>query len=110
MPKRRRTRRKSNDGVIIKSAEMLGWALGGIEREIVQTRERLAALTHQAAQLRAQIGARPATPKDRLPAAAQGGAKCWAGVLAAGSGGRGLKLHGHKETCPTDNRGTGTSR
>ena len=71
MPKGRRTRRKSNDGVIIKSAEMLGWALGGIEREMVQTRERLAALTQQAAKLRAQVGARPATAKERLQAAAE---------------------------------------
>ncbi len=70
MPKGRRTRGKKGDGVIIKSAEMLGWALGGIEREIVQTRERLAALSEQAAKLRAQVGARPATAKERLQAAA----------------------------------------
>jgi hypothetical protein len=41
---------------LIKSAEMLGWALGGIEREIGQTKDRLAALTAQAAKLRARLG------------------------------------------------------
>jgi hypothetical protein len=71
MPKRRRTRRKSTPGMIVRSAEMLGWALGGIEREIAQTRERLVALTAQAAKLRAQLGARPATAKERLQAAAE---------------------------------------
>lgn len=49
-------RRKNKDGLLIKSAEMLGWALGGIEREIGQTRERLAALTAHAARLRARLG------------------------------------------------------
>jgi hypothetical protein len=48
--------RKNPDDVLIKSAEMLGWALGGIEREIGTTRERLAALTNQANQLRARLG------------------------------------------------------
>ena len=41
---------------MIKSAEMLGWALGGIEREIGTTKERLAALSAQANQLRARLG------------------------------------------------------
>ncbi|HEX6972956.1 MAG TPA: hypothetical protein VF147_01065 [Vicinamibacterales bacterium] len=41
---------------MIRSAEMIGWALGGIEREIGQTRDRLAALTEQAAKLRARLG------------------------------------------------------
>src|SRR6185437_6984002 len=36
--------RKSTDAVLFKSAEMIGWALGGIEREIVATRARLSAL------------------------------------------------------------------
>ena len=48
--------RKNTDDVLIKSAEMLGWALGGIEREIGATRERLTALTNQANQLRARLG------------------------------------------------------
>lgn len=47
----------------MKSAEMLGWALGGLEREIAQTRERLSALTEQAGKLRARLGRRGATPK-----------------------------------------------
>lgn len=47
--------RKNKDDVLLRSAEMVGWALGGIEREIVQTRERLAALTNHAAKLRAQL-------------------------------------------------------
>ena len=42
---------------MIKSAELIGWALGGIEREIGQTKDRLAALTAQAAKLRARVGA-----------------------------------------------------
>jgi hypothetical protein len=48
--------RKNPKDVLIKSAEMLGWALGGIEREIGLTRERLASLTNQANQLRARLG------------------------------------------------------
>ena len=53
--------RKNPDDVLIKSAEVIGWALGGIEREIGMTRERLAALTSQANQLRAKLGKRMAT-------------------------------------------------
>jgi hypothetical protein len=52
---RGRPRKTSND-VLLKSAEMIGWALGGLEREIGQTKERLAALTAQAATLRGRIG------------------------------------------------------
>jgi len=44
------------DDVLIKSAELIGWALGGLEREIVTTRERLSSLTAQAAKLRKRIG------------------------------------------------------
>ena len=50
--------RKNPKDVLIKSAEMLGWALGGIEREIGLTRERLTALTNQANQLRARLGSK----------------------------------------------------
>ena len=50
--------RKNPTEVLIKSAELIGWALGGIEREIVETRHRLSALTAQANQLRARIGAK----------------------------------------------------
>jgi hypothetical protein len=49
--------RKNADDVLIRSAELIGWALGGIEREIVETRKRLASLTAQAAQLRNRVGA-----------------------------------------------------
>jgi hypothetical protein len=52
-----RGRRKGvRKDVLLKSAEMIGWAIGGIEREIMQTRERLASLTAQAAALRARAG------------------------------------------------------
>ena len=44
--------RKNKRDVLMKSAELIGWAIGGIEREISQTRERLAALTEQAARMR----------------------------------------------------------
>jgi hypothetical protein len=59
--------RKNPDDVLIRSAELIGWALGGIEREIVETRNRLAALTTQAAQLRKRVGVRG---PGRPPAAA----------------------------------------
>lgn len=52
--------RKDSTDVLIKSAEFIGWALGGIEREIVETRERLSALTAQANQLRARVGGKVA--------------------------------------------------
>jgi hypothetical protein len=52
--------RKNPTDVLIKSAEFIGWALGGIEREILETRHRLAALTAQANQLRTRIGAKGA--------------------------------------------------
>jgi hypothetical protein len=48
--------RNTPDDVLIRSAELIGWALGGIEREIVETKNRLAALTAQANVLRARIG------------------------------------------------------
>jgi hypothetical protein len=54
MPRGRRKGKSAN--VLLTSAEFVGWALGGLEREITQTRERLAALTAQAAKLRARAG------------------------------------------------------
>lgn len=48
--------RKNPQNVLIRSAELIGWALGGIEREIVETRHKLSALTAQAAQLRTRAG------------------------------------------------------
>ena len=51
-----RGRKRSNAGALIRSAELIGWALGGLEREIFETRNRLAALTAQAAKLRKSAG------------------------------------------------------
>ena len=47
--------RKNPEDVLIRSAELIGWALGGIEREILETRNKLSALTAQAAQLRSRV-------------------------------------------------------
>ena len=71
---RGRPRKKPND-VLIRSAELIGWALGGIEREIVQTRSRLAALTAQATQLRKRMGrtgAPVSSPEEAAAAMAAG--------------------------------------
>jgi hypothetical protein len=46
--------------MLLKSAELIGWALGGIEREIVETKNRLGALTAQANALRKRVGDRVA--------------------------------------------------
>jgi hypothetical protein len=51
-------RPRKNPDMLFKSAEMIGWAIGGLEREIVATRERLAGLTAQVAKLRARAGVR----------------------------------------------------
>ena len=56
-----RGRPRKNKDVLVKSAELIGWAIGGIEREISQTRERLAALTAQAAKLRKRAGLKGAS-------------------------------------------------
>lgn len=61
--------RKNSTDVLIKSAEFIGWALGGIEREIGETRQRLSALTAQANQLRARIGGKAASPDAAVPPA-----------------------------------------
>jgi hypothetical protein len=62
--------RKNPEDVLIKSAELIGWALGGIEREISQTKERLAALTAQADELRRRFGGTASrTPSGPSPAA-----------------------------------------
>ena len=60
--------RKNPTDVLIKSAEFIGWALGGIEREILETRHRLSALTAQANQLRARIGAKGTRAAAPAPA------------------------------------------
>lgn len=63
-----RPRKKQGD-ILIKSAELIGWALGGIEREIGQTKDRLAALTAQATKLRARLGVGRGSAAAATPAA-----------------------------------------
>jgi hypothetical protein len=62
--------RKNPQDVLMRSAELIGWALGGIEREIVETRNRLAALTAQAAQLRSRAGLKAGRGRPATAAAA----------------------------------------
>jgi hypothetical protein len=62
-------RPRKNKNVLIKSAELIGWAIGGLEREISQTRERLAALTTQAANLRKRAGIKAASGRRGASAA-----------------------------------------
>jgi hypothetical protein len=76
---RGRPRKNPND-VLIKSAELIGWALGGIEREILETKHRLAALSAQAAQLRHRVGAKAA----RAGATAGAAAAAAAGAVSPG--------------------------
>lgn len=63
-----RPRKTQSRDVLLRSAELIGWAIGGLEREIVETRQKLEALTRQAAHLRARAGG--AVVKGRGPAAA----------------------------------------
>ncbi len=69
--------KKDQGDVLMKSAELIGWAIGGIEREILQTRERLSALTAQATKLRARAEAGKGT-------GANAAAPTLAGEAAAG--------------------------
>jgi hypothetical protein len=62
--------RKNPDDVLLKSAEFIGWALGGLEREIVETKNRLSSLTAQAAKLRGRIGAKGGSGAAAAEAAA----------------------------------------
>jgi hypothetical protein len=71
---RGRPKKKPQDA-LIKSAELIGWALGGLEREIVMTRERLSSLTAQAAKLRERIGRKGAGIGAATAAAAGGAAE-----------------------------------
>ena len=65
-----RGRRRNSQSAVMRSAEFIGWAIGGIEREIAETRERLAALNARAAQLRGRVGSRQAaSPAAAAPAA-----------------------------------------
>ena len=61
--------RKTNDDVLLKSAELIGWALGGLEREIVATKTRLASLRAQAVKLRGRLGKRGAGAVQALEGA-----------------------------------------
>jgi hypothetical protein len=54
--------RKNPDPVLWKSTELMGWALGGLEREIAATKDRLTILTGQAAALRKLMAARTEPP------------------------------------------------
>ncbi len=74
--------RKVQGEVLMKSAELIGWAIGGIEREILQTRERLSSLTAQATKLRARAGA-GAAPNAGAGRRCQPGRSGWAGNGAA---------------------------
>ena len=80
---RGRPRKNPND-VLIRSAELIGWALGGIEREILETKHRLASLTAQAAQLRNKVGAKASRAGSAASAAAAG----VAGTVPAAPAGR----------------------
>lgn len=71
MAKRRRARQTKPREAVIRSAEMIGWALGGLEREITHTRERLSALTAEATKLRAKLGPRKATLGERMQSAVE---------------------------------------
>jgi hypothetical protein len=66
--------RKNQDDVLMKSAELIGWAIGGLEREIAQTRERLASLTAQAAKLRARSGGTRSAASSSAPSPSSGAA------------------------------------
>jgi hypothetical protein len=80
--------RKDREDVLMKSAEFIGWALGGLEREIAQTRERLTSLTAQAARLRARVG---------RPSASSGAA---ADASTAGSIGEGSRRRARRNMSP----------
>jgi hypothetical protein len=69
-----RGRPRKSDEVLMKSAEFIGWALGGLEREIAHTRERLASLTEQAKRLRQKVGATAAGSSVTQASTNDGGA------------------------------------
>ena len=52
---RGRARQGKAEAFMVKSGELLGWALGGVEREIAETRKRLSTLMAQAAKLRSHL-------------------------------------------------------
>jgi hypothetical protein len=79
-----RGRRRKGTNALFKSAEWVGWALGGLEREIEETKSRLQALTAQAATLRNQVGG-----TVRRGVAAAAGVVADAGAAAPGRRRRG---------------------
>ena len=78
-----RPRKNTSGDVLLRSAELIGWAIGGLEREIVDTRQKLEALTRQAAQLRSRMGA-----GGKRRGAAAGAAAGDAGTSSTGSSDR----------------------
>ena len=52
---RGRPRTGRAEALIVKSGELIGWALGGVEREIADTRERLSTLMVHASKLRSRL-------------------------------------------------------
>ena len=60
--------KKTQGDVVMKSAEMIGWAIGGLEREILATKERLASLTEQANSLRRRMPAAAAKLRGAVEA------------------------------------------
>ena len=52
---RGRARQGKAEAFMVKSGELLGWALGGVEREIAETRKRLSTLMAEAAKLRSRL-------------------------------------------------------
>lgn len=72
--------RKKKEDVLLKSAELLGWALGGLEREIAQTRERLTALTAEAGRLRNRLGGAVASGSRKAETATTQGVAALKGV------------------------------
>jgi len=77
--------RKTQVDILLKSAEMIGWAIGGLEREIVMTRERLSALTAQANALRAKL---PGGTRQAASATGISGSEAVGGTGATGARGR----------------------
>lgn len=72
--------RKNQGDILLKSAEMIGWAIGGLEREILATRERLTTLTAQANALRSKL---PGGRRGRAAAAVTASGETAAGEAPA---------------------------
>ena len=77
--------RKNQRDVLVKSAEMIGWAIGGIEREIMATRDRLAALTAQANALRSKL---PGSTRGAASTGTGAGTDTGAGAGAGAAAGK----------------------